>query len=391
MSALRPDSAQALADELRSAAEAGRTLELGGTFSKRTLGGPVAPADAVVSTAALNRLLAYEPADLTLSVEAGMPWRELEQTLSANGQMLPLDPPFGDQATVGGVVAADSSGPRRRRFGTVRDLVIGMEFATLAGKLVQSGGMVVKNVAGLDMAKPMIGSLGTLAAVVRVNFKVFPKPEAAETFLFAAADAAALFGVRDRILRGQAQPVALDLLNRRALAALDLEPPDAFVLAAEAQGSPAVVARYRREYESLAADSSVELSRFEGGRSVAFWGAVRRLSEVEAGSGLCRLRISTTHTKMPGAVGLLGDDATILARAANGVVYAGLPTEAAEPLVPRLRSDGYVTLLEQGSDDAKKNIEAWSQPGLDFEMMRRLKAAFDAKNLLNPGRLYGKI
>ena len=97
--------------------------------------------------------------------------------------MVPLDPPFADQATVGGVVAANSSGPRRRLYGTARDMVIGMRFATLEGKLVQSGGMVVKNVAGLDMAKLMIGSFGTLAAIAVVNFKLVPMPEAERSFL----------------------------------------------------------------------------------------------------------------------------------------------------------------------------------------------------------------
>ncbi len=122
-------------------------------------------------------MLEYEPRDLTISVEAGLPWREFTSLLAANRQMVPLDPPFAADATVGGVVAANSSGPRRRLYGTARDLVIGMRFATLEGKLVQSGGMVVKNVAGLDMAKLMIGSFGTLAAIAVVNFKLLPAPE----------------------------------------------------------------------------------------------------------------------------------------------------------------------------------------------------------------------
>ena len=102
-----------------------------------------------------------EPNDLTISVEAGILWSELTDLLAANRQMIPLDPPFADTATVGGVVATNCAGPRQRLFGTARDLVIGMTFATTKGKLIQSGGMVVKNVAGLDMAKLMIGSFGT--------------------------------------------------------------------------------------------------------------------------------------------------------------------------------------------------------------------------------------
>ena len=139
------------------------------------MAGPSPRADgACLDARRCSRVLQYEPHDLTISVEAGLPWCELTRVLAENRQMVPLDPPFADAATVGGVVAANSSGPRRRLYGTARDLVIGMKFATLEGKLVQSGGMVVKNVAGLDMAKLMIGSFGTLAAIAVVNFKLLP-------------------------------------------------------------------------------------------------------------------------------------------------------------------------------------------------------------------------
>ena len=176
--ALAPTTAAELAEALRDAAARQRTIALAGNASKRLMAGPVEPADEAIATAALRRVLEYEPRDLTISVEAGLPWREFTSSPGRqNRQMVPLDPPFAGQATVGGVVAANSSGPRRRLYGTARDMVIGMRFATLEGKLVQSGGMVVKNVAGLDMAKLMIGSFGTLAAIAVVNFKLQPVPE----------------------------------------------------------------------------------------------------------------------------------------------------------------------------------------------------------------------
>ena len=391
MSELRSDSAQAMAEALRAANQAGNTIELGGRFSKRALGGPIAAPDVELSSAALNRLLDYEPADLTVSVEAGMPWRDLETCLAQNNQFIPLDPAYGDRATVGGVVASDSSGPRRRRYGTARDLVIGMEFATLEGKLVQSGGMVVKNVTGLDMAKPMIGSLGTLAAITRVNFRVYPRPETAATFLFSSDRAEGLLDLRNRILRGQAQPTALDLLNKQSLTALDLDSDAGYVLAAEAMGSSAVVARYRREYETLAADSACNLHVLDAERGEAFWTAVRQLAAVVTGEGRCWLRVSTVGTKLGDAIRTIGEDATLLVRAANGVVYAGAGADTARDLVTRLRDAGFVVLLEQGPDELKNSVEAWAAPGSDFEIMRRLKATFDPKNLLNPGRLYGKL
>src|SRR5215471_17153475 len=109
------------------------------------MGGPLLPADVTVSTAGLSRVLQYEPNDLTISVEAGMRFAALQELLSKNRQMLALDPPFRPQASVGGVIASNSTGPMRRTFGTGRDLVIGMKFATLEGKIVSTGGMVVKN------------------------------------------------------------------------------------------------------------------------------------------------------------------------------------------------------------------------------------------------------
>jgi glycolate oxidase FAD binding subunit len=159
-----PKTPEELADMMACATSQRKTVELGGNFTKRKGAGPIARSDVTVSTAGLNRILAYEPRDLTISVEAGITYAELSRALAPNRQMIPLDPPFPEKATIGGVVAANSSGPRRRLFGTARDLVIGMKFATLEGKLIQSGGMVVKNVAGLDMAKLMIGSWGTLRA-----------------------------------------------------------------------------------------------------------------------------------------------------------------------------------------------------------------------------------
>ena len=174
---ITPQSPELLAAALHEAAAKGQTIELAGNSSKRLMAGPIEPADVTVSTAGLCRVLQYEPRDLTISVEAGLPWREFTDLLGRNRQMAPLDPPFAGQATVGGVVASNSNGPRRRLYGTARDMVIGMRFATLEGKLVQSGGMVVKNVAGLDMAKLMIGSFGTLAAIAVVNFKLCPRPK----------------------------------------------------------------------------------------------------------------------------------------------------------------------------------------------------------------------
>src|SRR5262245_11389759 len=243
MDKVLPHSAEEFAGALASAAASNRRIRIGGGFSKDRMAGPIAPADVVVSTSAMTRILHYEPRDLTISVEAGMRWSDLTAALAVNRQMIPLDPPFFASATVGGVVAANTSGPRRRGYGTARDVVIGMKFATLQGKIVSSGGMVVKNVAGLDMAKLMIGSFGTLAGIAVVNFKLAPAPPA-RTFVCRFSNLDEAIAERDRIIRGVLQPVALDLVNPHAAARIG---QDGFCLILQASGNPAVLARYSRE------------------------------------------------------------------------------------------------------------------------------------------------
>src|SRR5258706_14722512 len=209
-----PSTPAELAEVLRTLAGAHRPIHLGVNFSKLQLWRGLQPAASAsagekVSTSRMNRLLAYDPRDLTISVEAGMSFAELQRTLAEHRQMLPLDPPWLEEGTVGGVVAANLSGPLRRQYGTARDMIIGMTFATLEGKLIASGGMVVKNVAGLDMAKLMIGSFGTLAAIAVVNFKVFPMPPEWRTFVWTFANLPQAFALRDRILQSPLQPAAI--------------------------------------------------------------------------------------------------------------------------------------------------------------------------------------
>src|SRR5579872_3430824 len=261
MNVVQPETPADLARTLADAAGSGRAIRCGGNFTKDKIAGPLAAADVTISTAGLRRVLHYEPRDLTISVEAGLPYAEFRRLLAGNRQMVPLDPPFAETATVGGVVAANHSGPRRRLFGSARDFVIGMTFATLEGKLVQSGGMVVKNVAGLDMGKMMIGSFGTLAAIAVVNFKLLPRSVAEASFLlpFDALDDA--IAARDRILKGPLPLAAIDLLNAPAAGQLGHK---GHVLALRLGGNAAAVERCRREF---AGDALV----LEGAEEARFW------------------------------------------------------------------------------------------------------------------------
>lgn len=367
--------------ELREAlAEAGRSrkrVHLGGAFSKRRMGGPVPPADVTVSTRSLNRVLQYEPRDLTLSVEAGIRYSEVVRMLDEHGQMLPLDPPFSETATIGGVLAANTSGPRRRLYGTARDLVIGMRFITLAGRVVQSGGMVVKNVAGLDMAKLLIGSFGTLAAIAVANFKVLPKPAATRTFLRSFSSHAQALEARDRLLRSPLQPAAVDLLNP---AAARLVGHDGWLLAIQAAGNAAVLARYGREFPS---DSTLE-----AGEEAGFWRAVQNFTPrfLELHPEGAVVRVSSTLSGVAEVAG--STEAPLVVRAGNGVCYAHFPTarEAAGWIRPPWKA-----VVEFAPEEGKAELDLWPWPGQDLALMHRIKQNFDPHGLLNPGRLYGRI
>lgn len=391
---VRPESVEALAAELAVAAEAGGPIETGGAFTKRRIGGAITPPAVRISTSAINQVLAYEPADLTISVGAGMRWADLTKLLASNGQALPLDPPFED-ATVGGALAADLSGPRRRRYGTARDLVIGMSFATVDGKVISSGGMVVKNVTGLDMGKLLIGSMGTLGIIATANFKIFPQPEQSATFAFASDSSETLVRLRGKILQGAAQPTALDLLNGACGRGLSLDLGSDFVLLAEATGSQAVVDRTRSTYSALAAEAGVEMLEPDPAAGEGVWRAIRGFhpAALDACADGVMLRISTTASGLGDALALLAamaPDAWVLSRAANAVIWCALPdAEAGRSLLERLRKNGLKVLAESAPEG--NSVERWAASGTALLAMRRVKAELDPANLLNRGRLWGKM
>jgi len=374
MRELTPTSGIELAEALREASAAGQTANVRGAGSKRRMGGAEIAADLSIMTSGLTRVLQYEPRDLTLSVQAGLPWRELTRMLGANRQMIPLDPPCAEQSTVGGVIMTNSSGPRRRLYGAARDMVIGMTYATAEGALADTGGMVVKNVAGLDVQKALIGSFGTLAAVTVVNFKLAPLPEATRTFVTSHGTAQELCAARDRMLAGALQPAALDALSPRAAAGFGLH---GHSLVVRAGGPEQVLARYAREL------AGAEL--YEGDREVALWRAIEEFAPardyvVRVGHALGALQ--AVFESQP-------DGCASVARAGTGVSYLAFETgDAMQAWMGQSVGNGWSMVVEwsRGGVD-----EYWPSPGVELEWMRKLKAAFDPNNVLNRGRLYGRI
>jgi glycolate oxidase FAD binding subunit len=383
---VEPQSPEELAEALGWASTRHQTIELGGHFSKRLMGGPAGPANMNISTAAMRRVIKYEPRDLTISVEAGISYCELSRLLAEHRQMIPLDPPFADTATIGGIVACNCSGPRRRLYGTARDMVIGMAFATLEGKVVESGGMVVKNVAGLDMSKLMIGSFGTLAVLAVVNFKLIPQPPCERTFRFSFAGLGEAVAARDAILKSPLDPAAIDLLNPAA-AQMEMKMEDpAYVLLVRAGGNAASIARYERDLAAMGAQPVPAREEAVLWRTIQDF-TPRYLAAHEDGAVV---RVSCTLKALKALMPSIPGPG--IARAGSGVCYAYFENSGdAAAFAAETGREHSETVVEFAPENRKGGMTLWPAPGRDLELMRRIKRMFDPELLLNRGRLYNRI
>ncbi len=367
-----PGSPEELANSLAEAGSRNQPITLLGHCTKGRMGGAIAPSDVTISTAGLKSVLEYEPRDLTISVGAGITYCELSRILAEHQQMIPLDPPFSERATIGGIVAANTSGPRRRLYGSARDMVIGMTFATLEGKLIRTGGMVVKNVAGLDMGKLMIGSFGTLAAIATLNFRLYPMPAGTRSFVQDFDQIADVIAVRDEVLKSRLQPAAIDIVKSGG----------GYRLAIQAGGSSAVLDRYSREL--------FRMRVLEGADEDALWSGIREMTPqfLRTHANGAVLRVSCVLSDVARVLEAL--PAQALARAGSGVCY-GYFEQATDLNDPLQLPQAGTSVVEFAPQNFRENLNLWHQPGNDFAMMKKIKEMFDPQGLLNRGRLYGRI
>lgn len=362
----RPTDITQVAGILQACDEHGAAVIARGGGNHSALGMPPARFDLALDLSALNRIAEYEPADLTVTVEAGVLLSQVQETLAAHGQWLPLDPP-GD-GSIGGLLAANRSGPARMAFGSARDLVIGLEAATAAGHLVKSGGRVVKNVAGYDLAKLHIGGLGSLGVIVQATFKVVPLP--------AAVSEITLAGPLPSLMSTSLQ------VRNRGLAAQSLVlrgGSEGYSLQVRLAGGSAAVDRSRRETEAIADDAG--LSRVEAGPA--------------PGPAAVRIRASARPTSVANLVeAFTAAEAAVEAYPTAGIVI-GRMRDASPATVEALRSRcvaaGGALVLEDAPQDLKRAVGVWGLPGADFALMQRLKQQFDPNDTLSPGRFVGGL
>ena len=385
---IAPSVPEEFAGQLAEAAQRNKLISIIGNDSKINMGGAAVETETLLSTACMRRVLQYEPKDLTVSVEAGLPFRELQGLLGRNGQMIALDPPHSAQATVGGVVASNTSGPLRLGYGTARDLVIGMTFATLEGKLVKTGGMVVKNVAGLDMAKLMIGSFGTLAAITSVNFRIHSLPARTETYLFQPGSLEEAAQWRQTLRGGALQPIACDLLSSGASRRVGQR---GLVIAMRAAGSEEALNRYRAMWP--------QAERVTGDSERSLWDGIREMFPecMQAAAGGMVLRVSTTLGDMIELWRTLDKEDVTVGRFLTGVTWTyPRDTSPAGPLLAGWAKRGWPAVVEYASHEIRMEQTLWhigEDPATRnaFELMKQVKRSFDPQGILNRGRLYGRI
>ena len=387
---MRPGDAEDTARLLRLCDLTPAAVVVWGGGTQMRLGSIPARYDVAFSMERMTRLLEYEPADLTCRVESGVRVAELQARLVAQGQRLPLDPPHPERATVGGMVAANTSGLSRARYGTVRDWVIGIAVAYPSGKVARAGGKVVKNVAGYDLMKLHIGALGTLGVVAEVNLKVQARPEATATLLghFEAPAPAIEAGLR--LARQYLAPASAIVVDRNALWACGLTADWRWTLALKLEG-------YRREVDA-AKEVAARAIREAGGRTegqdipVGFWEAARDWSA--AGDEMILLRAIVPLNGEAAIMAALPADAQLMAQPGAGIVEARLPAGSAAPIVARLRAaagpDGQV-IVAAAPASLKHGLDIWGPPPPGFSIMRALKQALDPNGILNPGRFVGGI
>jgi glycolate oxidase FAD binding subunit len=378
---IRPADAAACARAVSESAAAGRSLRIRGAGTKDYLG-EVLPTDAILDTTALAGVVAHVPADLTVTVAAGTRFADLRSALAQAGQFLPLDPPHAEAATIGGIVAANSTGFWRARYGGVRDLLIGTTTILGDGTVARSGGRVVKNVAGYDLNKLLAGSFGTLGVVVECTFKVLPRPplrQGAHARFTRSADA---FAAADAIARTSARPAAL---------AISGGPGGAWELLLQSDGDAAPVAR---TLDLLSASARAHGSTAERHDGVP--GVLATLNEISARADGAVVRAALPLAAQPAfaaTAARLEGFAQLVADAASGIVRVVLRGDdpvvlaAADALLAAARVCGGSARVERRPESLRGRLGAWgdAEPA-GHVIMRRLKESFDPRGILEPGR-----
>ncbi len=396
---------------LQLASEQGLAVSPRGGGSMLDLGNPIERLDLVIDLCGLNAVVDYQPDDLTLTVQAGVIVGDIHRLLERRGQSLPLDVPLPDRATIGGALATNAHGPRRLKYGTARDLVIGMQVVQPLDGLVRSGGKVVKNVAGYDLAKLHIGGLGTAGVITEITFKLWPAPAASAGVIASFASVDSAVGTALQVIHGQLFPAAIELVSpvaaERMCAAFGAEVvPGHWLLAALLSGVPAAVRRQTHEISAICtATGSPHPAIIDDGPAGRLFARLRDFGRSLDDPASLILRTSVLPSQSGHAAAiiedstvLLGRQPELLIRPGSGSLFAcwsGLPSDRIGEAIRSARAAlvqiGGGLVVERCPMAVSGSVEAWDLDGRDLAMMQRLKQTYDPNATLNPGRYVGRI
>ena len=376
-----------------------RILFLGGG-TELTLGAPPDGVEVLLSTERLERIVEYAPLDQIVAVEAGVRLASLQDVLARSGQMLALDSPWAGRATLGGLVATNAFGPRRTRYGSIRDLIIGISIVRADGTEARGGGKVVKNVAGFDLPKLMVGSLGTLGFIATITFRLHPRPETERTVLFPDLDADAVRQVVLALRQAQLEPGAVAALVHEGGDDLGVRFDGRFELGVRFEGFEAGVRQQAMKLLDLATGQRWRAESIGAETARAFWARHDDARESSAG-----FRAKLAAQPM---------DLERVANAAIGSLFAALevprcvcyPTLGLAFVAGEVRIAGQVAaavsaareavpegsvVIHAAPPDVRAAVDVWGPPPAALPLMRAVKQRLDPARRLAPGRFVGGL
>jgi glycolate oxidase FAD binding subunit len=398
---VRPGSIDQLSRVLALAHDAGLAVIPRGSGSALELGSPPTRADLVVDLRGLDDVIEYNPADLTVSVQAGVSAGALAARLAPHRQWLALDPPGAAIRTLGGIAATNASGPLRARYGTLRDLLLGVRFVQADGVVTWGGSKVVKSVSGYDVPKLMVGALGTLGVLAELTLRLHSRPDAERSWLVRLASAAQAQAFVERVIASPLQPSRIEIFNDEMLKLLSAESSGAGVAVSIGSVAEAV----REQGERLGAMAKIGRAQIVP-LPDGFWTAAE--SALTCPPGWTALHVVSLADRLADTVGAIEKAARTTASRAEvrlsgcaalgtlRVLLGGASVAEVAAITTRVRHHiaaiGGSAVVARGAAELRKAVDPWGpiEPG-SFALMRALRDEFDPRRVLNPGRYVGGL